>query len=262
MLVLFDFIVCRVEERSLGGDYSKVQSGDCIVAFSKADIFSIKREIENLTNFKCCMIYGQLPSETRSSQARLFNDENSGYDVLIASDAIGMGLNLNIRRVIFHNTLKNVQRVTSHVSSTAVKQIAGRAGRRSSRFPQGYVTTWQEEDLTYVKEVMKQNIPMISQAGLFPSIDQIESFSKRLHDTTSTSDSNGGNSSQIEPSDKGPSSPTLVSQADTKLSMLVERFIEVSQLGGEYFLTDHFILCTVANFLHTIPLSLPDRCAR
>lgn len=31
-------------------------------------------------------------------QARLFNMENTGYDVLVASDAIGMGLNLNIRR--------------------------------------------------------------------------------------------------------------------------------------------------------------------
>jgi ATP-dependent RNA helicase SUPV3L1/SUV3 len=32
--------------------------------------------------------------ETRAEQARLFNDPNSGYDVLVASDAIGMGLNL------------------------------------------------------------------------------------------------------------------------------------------------------------------------
>ena len=40
------------------------------------------------------------------SQAALFNTENSGYDVLVASDAIGMGLNLNIRRVIFHTTQK------------------------------------------------------------------------------------------------------------------------------------------------------------
>jgi len=39
-------------------------------------------------------------------QAALFNTEGSGYDVLVASDAIGMGLNLNIRRVIFHTTQK------------------------------------------------------------------------------------------------------------------------------------------------------------
>ena len=38
--------------------------------------------------------YGGLPPETRSEQAKLFNDPDSGYDVMVASDAIGMGLNL------------------------------------------------------------------------------------------------------------------------------------------------------------------------
>jgi ATP-dependent RNA helicase SUPV3L1/SUV3 len=90
----------------LRGDYSKVQPGDCIVAFSKADIFSIRRQIEQTTPYKCAVIYGQLPPETRSIQARLFNEENSGYDILVASDAIGMGLNLNIRRTVFHTALK------------------------------------------------------------------------------------------------------------------------------------------------------------
>ena len=51
---------------------------------------------------KCCMVYGSLPSETRSAQARIFNEEGTGYDVLVASDAIGMGLNLNIKYVDTH----------------------------------------------------------------------------------------------------------------------------------------------------------------
>lgn len=44
--------------------------GDCIVAFSRAEIFAIKREIERLTPLKCAVIYGALPPETRSMQAR------------------------------------------------------------------------------------------------------------------------------------------------------------------------------------------------
>lgn len=58
---------------------------------------------------RCCVVYGQLPPETRSQQARLFNDPTSGYDILVASDAIGMGLNLNIRRIIFHSLLKTAE---------------------------------------------------------------------------------------------------------------------------------------------------------
>lgn len=119
---------------SLKGDYSKVQKGDCIVAFSKADLFSIKSEIERRTRHKCCLVYGQLPPETRSTQARLFNEQNTGYDVLIASDAIGMGLNLNIRRVIFHSTIKaGAKEAESYwIEPTFIKQIGGRAGRLSS----------------------------------------------------------------------------------------------------------------------------------
>jgi ATP-dependent RNA helicase SUPV3L1/SUV3 len=50
------------------GDYSKVQAGDCVVAFSKQDIFAIKKEIEANTPHRCCVVYGQLPPETRSLQ--------------------------------------------------------------------------------------------------------------------------------------------------------------------------------------------------
>jgi ATP-dependent RNA helicase SUPV3L1/SUV3 len=58
--------------------------------------------IEINTNLKACVVYGGLPPETRKAQALMFNDENSGYDVLVASDAVGLGLNLNIRRIIFN----------------------------------------------------------------------------------------------------------------------------------------------------------------
>ena len=68
-----------------------------ILIFYFFKVFKIKHEIESQTDYKCCIIYGGLPSETRLEQSDLFNDLNSGYSILIATDAIGMGLNLNIR---------------------------------------------------------------------------------------------------------------------------------------------------------------------
>ena len=53
------------------------------------DIFAIKKEIEASTPYKCCLVYGTLPPEIRAQQARLFNDPNSEYEILVASDAIG-----------------------------------------------------------------------------------------------------------------------------------------------------------------------------
>ena len=83
-----------VEEKSLSGDLSKVQRGDCIVTFRRKSIFELKQAVERQTGMRCAVVYGRLPPEIRSEQAALFNDPNSGYDVLIGSDAIGMGLNL------------------------------------------------------------------------------------------------------------------------------------------------------------------------
>jgi ATP-dependent RNA helicase SUPV3L1/SUV3 len=133
----------KISDRSLAGQsdqvgsYKMVQAGDCVVAFSRNDIFAIKREIENSTSHKCCVIYGSLPPMTRSEQARRFNDPNSGYDVLVASDAIGMGLNLNIRRIIFNSIYKNDGKTIIRLDHSAMKQISGRAGRRNSPFPVG-----------------------------------------------------------------------------------------------------------------------------
>ncbi len=74
---------------------------------------------------RVCVVYGALPPEMRRTQARLFNDPDSGYDVLVASDAVGMGLNLNIRRIIFHTLTKfeNGHRVP--ISISQIKQIGG-----------------------------------------------------------------------------------------------------------------------------------------
>lgn len=79
---------------SLEGDWNGIEKGDCVVAFSRKDIFAIRRTIEEQTGKRCAVVYGGLPPETRSHQAKLFNEKNNEYDVLVASDAVGMGLNL------------------------------------------------------------------------------------------------------------------------------------------------------------------------
>jgi ATP-dependent RNA helicase SUPV3L1/SUV3 len=55
---------------------------------------------------KCSIIYGGLPPEVRRQQSLQFNNSNTSNRILVATDAIGMGLNLNIRRVIFSSLLK------------------------------------------------------------------------------------------------------------------------------------------------------------
>ena len=81
----------------------KYEEGDCVVTFSRKSIFKLKDAIEFQRNGnrkgkdlkrKVAVVYGSLPAENRSIQAAQFNDSESGFDILVASDAIGMGLNL------------------------------------------------------------------------------------------------------------------------------------------------------------------------
>lgn len=165
---------------ALDGDYSKIEEGDAIVAFSRKDVYAIRRAIEYSTKHKCCVIYGSLPPETRSSQARLFNEPTSGFRVLVASDAIGMGLNLNIRRVVFHTLSKFNGVATGPLGASAIKQIAGRAGRRNSIYPEGFTTTLLQQDHGVLVESLATPSTPITAAGLFPNPEQLVAFSEQL----------------------------------------------------------------------------------
>ena len=79
---------------SLRRRLSNLRKGDCMVVFSRLGIHAMKKEIEIATQKRVAVVYGSLPPEIRAQQAKLFNDPDNDYDILVASDAIGMGLNL------------------------------------------------------------------------------------------------------------------------------------------------------------------------
>lgn len=217
-----------VEAKTLEGDLKNVRSGDCIVAFSRREIFEVKLAIEKFTKHRCCVIYGALPPETRRQQATLFNEQDNEYDVLVASDAVGMGLNLNIRRVIFYNLSKYNGDKMVPVPASQVKQIAGRAGRRGSRYPDGLTTTLHLDDLDYLIECLKKPFDEVKRVGLFPFFEQVELFAAQL--------------------------------PDLKFPKLLEKFNENCRLDGSYFLAQNLHIRKIANMLEKIPgLSLEDR---
>lgn len=71
-----------------------LRKGDCVVVFSRVGIHAMKKDVESITQKRVAVVYGSLPPDIRAQQAKLFNDPNNDYDILVASDAIGMGLNL------------------------------------------------------------------------------------------------------------------------------------------------------------------------
>lgn len=182
------FTPLEVESAGLGGDYSSVQPGDCIVAFSRRKIYDIKAQVEAATPHKAAVVYGALPPETRRQQARLFNDPNSAYSVLVASDAVGMGLNLTIRRIIFSSLRKldGASQGLTPVPASMVKQIAGRAGRRGTDHSKGLVTCLTQKHIEELREglLAPLNAAATPKAGLYPEFEHIEAFAGRRPEHT------------------------------------------------------------------------------
>ncbi|KAH8114194.1 P-loop containing nucleoside triphosphate hydrolase protein [Phellopilus nigrolimitatus] len=160
-----------VEEESLKDDLKNIKKGDCVVTFSRSGIFNLKKRIEKETNMRCAVVYGRLPPEVRGEQAELFNNPDSGYDVLIGSDAIGMGLNLKIKRIVFESTSKfdGVKQTT--LSLSQLKQIAGRAGRYGLLHESdsgGTVTTLKDVDLPIVRKAVEMRAIPVAKRAVLP----------------------------------------------------------------------------------------------
>ncbi|KAF2162768.1 hypothetical protein M409DRAFT_69019 [Zasmidium cellare ATCC 36951] len=195
----------QMAEKSLDGQLRKLRKGDCIVSFTVMGIHALRREIEKHSGKKVALVYGSLPPETRAQQARLFNDPNNDYDFLVASDAVGMGLNLAIKRIVFETATKfdGISRRTLSIAD--IKQIGGRAGRfriaeQANEAPAseqdlatakgeakvanlddtpdtvGLVTTLERFDFPIVASGMSAEPEPIQSAGIFPPAPVLERF--------------------------------------------------------------------------------------
>ncbi|CAH2238562.1 jg17149, partial [Pararge aegeria aegeria] len=180
----------KVEDTALGS-LDKVREGDCIVCFNKNDIYSVSRAIEQ-RGHEVAVIYGSLPPGTKLAQANKFNDPDSSCKVMVATDAIGLGINLSIRRIIFYSLIKPVVNVDGDkemdvISISQALQIAGRAGRYGSAWETGFVTTYKPEDLATLKTLLAQPPDPITQAGLHPTAEQMELYAYHLPHATLSS---------------------------------------------------------------------------
>ncbi|KAJ2393858.1 RNA helicase [Coemansia sp. RSA 2559] len=170
----------EVSKTSLNGNLSNIEKGDCVVAYSRKEIYELKKAIEEKTGLKCAVIYGALPPEARAKQAQLFNDPDSDYDVMVASDAVGMGINLNIKRVVFMTMTKWDGEVVRSVSVSQTRQIGGRAGRFKTSNGIGVVTSFYREDLKELDKLMHTQPHHLEAAGIQTPSDIIELFSHQF----------------------------------------------------------------------------------
>lgn len=165
-----------------------VQNGDALIVFSKKSVLDVAGRLEE-QKINASVIYGSLPPEIRRRQMHLFNKGKT--KVVVATDAIGMGLNLPVKRIVFLQAEKydGVSRRPLLVSE--VKQIAGRAGRFGI-YDTGYINAMGSEELSYIRECYEAEEEPVSQVNLgFPQIlldieAPMDELLKIWHDVTPT----------------------------------------------------------------------------
>ncbi len=97
-----------------------------VVAFSAAEVYAIAELIRRRRG-GCAVVMGRLSPRTRNAQVALYQDKE--VDFLVATDAIGMGLNMDVDHVGFAGLVKFDGRRPRRLAAAEVAQIAGRAGR-------------------------------------------------------------------------------------------------------------------------------------
>jgi hypothetical protein len=101
--------------------------GDAVVAFSRKDVHDLRTRLVRAGR-TVATVYGALGPEVRRAEAARYR--NGEAEILVATDAIGMGLNIGpLRRVVFSTLRKFDGMRERQLSAMEIKQIAGRAGR-------------------------------------------------------------------------------------------------------------------------------------
>ena len=109
--------------------YKKISRLDrkvAIIAFSIEEVYAIA-ELVRRQKGGAAVIMGSLSPKTRNSQVELY--QSGDVDYLVATDAIGMGLNMDINEIYFSNLKKFDGKKTRRLNTVEISQIAGRAGR-------------------------------------------------------------------------------------------------------------------------------------
>jgi len=129
---------------------SRLPKRAAIVAFSATDVYSVAEMVRRQRG-GAAVVMGALSPRTRNAQVAMF--EAGEVDYLVATDAIGMGLNLNLDHVAFARLHKFDGRLTRPLSAAEVGQIAGRAGRHMNDGTFGVTADCAEPDIEVIERV-------------------------------------------------------------------------------------------------------------
>lgn len=145
--------------------FKDVQPGDALIAFSRRSVLALAAELDS-RGIKASVIYGALPPDSRREEVRRFVEGETS--VVVATDAIGMGISIPIRRVIFTETKKFDGVCRRSLNASEIRQIAGRAGRYGI-YDEGFVSSF--ESIERIRNALEGEIhPLKNYVIPFPTV--------------------------------------------------------------------------------------------
>lgn len=105
---------------------SRLPGRSAIIAFSIDEVYALAEFVRRQRG-GAAIVMGSLSPKTRNAQVELY--QSGDVDFLVATDAIGMGINMDIDHISFNNLNKFDGKRNRHLRLTEIGQIAGRAGR-------------------------------------------------------------------------------------------------------------------------------------
>ena len=148
----------RFSKLSYGG-YKKISRLDgkaAIIAFSIEEVYAIA-ELVRRQKGGAAVIMGSLSPKTRNSQVELY--QSGDVDYLVATDAIGMGLNMDIEQIYFSNLKKFDGKKTRRLNLVELSQIAGRAGRYKNNGIFGTTGDCENLNSDEIEKIENHNLP-------------------------------------------------------------------------------------------------------
>jgi ATP-dependent RNA helicase SUPV3L1/SUV3 len=154
----------------------QVKPADALIVFSRKKVLQTAAKLEK-DGHKVSVIYGSMPPETRRKQIEQFINRET--NVIVSTDAIGMGLNLPIRRIVLLENMKFDGQKRRLLTSQELKQIAGRAGRKGL-YNVGEVAF--AKDAKQMRELLFSTDEQISKFSIAPTSDMLRRFKEYHHD--------------------------------------------------------------------------------
>ncbi len=142
----------RFSELSYAGPrkLSRLPPRTAVVGFSAAKVYELAEQIRRQRG-GAAVVLGALSPRTRNAQVEMY--EAGEVDYLVATDAIGMGLNMGIDHVVFSSLRKFDGRAPRTLTPAEIGQIAGRAGRHMNDGTFGIVANLRQPDPEVIEAV-------------------------------------------------------------------------------------------------------------